>query len=229
MNFQFSIFNFQSRKGGFTLVEMIVSLMIFSIVAVVALAALVKIIDANNKAQTIQSAVTSLSFSLDSMSRELRSGSEIYCIASDSFNPGDMVNPLGCSSYNQSQSNVILAFQSQTLDNTQPNGHAPCHLIYAYRFESASANGPVSLLKAEQQKYSSDNNNTDCKRQFSDSDFTSVIPSNVTLTSYQLGVSYDQTTQPFPLVFVELSGSAGNKETTKTYFTVQTAASPRTP
>ncbi len=65
---------------GFTLVEMIVSLMIFSIVAVVALAALVKIIDANNKAQTIQAAVTSLSFSLDSMSRELRTGSNIHCM-----------------------------------------------------------------------------------------------------------------------------------------------------
>ena len=213
------------KSRGFTLVEMIVSLMIFSIVAVVALAALVKIIDANNKAQTIQAAVTSLSFSLDSMSRELRSGSEIYCNTfSTSFNPTVMGNTLGCQSYNQSQSDVILAFQSTTLDNTQS---PPCRLIYAYRFTTTVTNGPVTLTKAEQPK--NPNSYPNCTYHLTASDFTSVVPSNVTLTSYQLGVNYDQSTHPFPLVFVELSGSAGNKAATQTYFTVQTAASPRTP
>ena len=67
------------RSRGFTLIEIIVSLMIFSLVVVVALAALVKIIDANKRAQTIQDAVVNMSFTMDSMTRELRTGSDYYC------------------------------------------------------------------------------------------------------------------------------------------------------
>ena len=64
---------------GFTLVEMIVSLGIFAVVAVVALGALVRIMTANQKAQTLQSAMTNISFALESMSRELRSGITYHC------------------------------------------------------------------------------------------------------------------------------------------------------
>ena len=78
----------------------------------------------------------------------------------------------------------------------------------------------MQLEKAEQPS-----NSAYCDDPFSSDSYTSVIPSNVTLASYQLGVSTDQ----YPLVFVELSGTAGNKEQTKTYFSVQTAMSPRTP
>src|SRR3989344_4857691 len=67
------------NSRAFTLVEMIVALGIFSIVAVVALGALVKIISANKKAQTLQASITNLSFALDSMSRELRVGTKYHC------------------------------------------------------------------------------------------------------------------------------------------------------
>ena len=201
------------RTRAFTLVEMIVSLAIFMIVAVVALAALVKIIDANAKAQTIQAAVTSLSFSMDSMSRELRSGSSVYCESSfsGSFDPSAMSGAGNCSSSGQNQ---LIAFKSSVLD---PNSTPPCNLIYAYEFVPNS-NGTYSLEKAQQTK---DGHN--CADTLSS--FTSVIPSNVVLTSYQMGMSSSQ----FPLVFINLSGYAGTKAETQTFFTVQTAASPRTP
>ena len=195
--------------------------MIFSIVAVVALAALVKIIDANNKAQTIQAAVTSLSFSLDAMSRELRTGSNIYCVVSSdgTFDPSSPPsNSNNCPLTQNNGQNQLIAFQSA---RTSTAGNNPCRLWYAYLFTGTN---PVQLEKAEQPSYSND-----CKDTFSSGLFTSVVPSNVVLTSYQMGVNYDQNNQPFPLVFVELSGYAGTKEQTKTYFTVQTAASARTP
>ena len=215
MNFQFSIFNFKFRQRGFTLVEMIVSLMIFSIVAVVALAALVKIIDANNKAQTIQAAVTSLSFSLDAMSREIRTGSNIYCVNSNdgSFDPTDPPPNSSNCPLNQSSGQNLIVFQSARASTAE----SACRLWYAYFFTGTV---PVQLEKAEQPS-----NSTDCDDSFSSDSYTSVVPSNVTLTAYQLSVSTDQ----YPLVFVELSGTAGNKEQTKTYFSVQTAMSPRTP
>ncbi|MEK7501416.1 MAG: type II secretion system protein [Patescibacteria group bacterium] len=62
----------KNKKEGFTLIEMVVSLAIFSVVAVIALGALMRIISANQKAQAIQAAVTNVNFALESMSRELR-------------------------------------------------------------------------------------------------------------------------------------------------------------
>ena len=62
------------NSQAFSLVEMIVSMAIFSVVAVIALGALTKIIASNRKAQSLQSSITNLNFMLDSMSRELRVG-----------------------------------------------------------------------------------------------------------------------------------------------------------
>ena len=56
-----------------------VSLGIFSIVAVVAAGSLLKIIDANKKAQSVKSVINNVSFALESMSRELRTGTLYYC------------------------------------------------------------------------------------------------------------------------------------------------------
>lgn len=61
-------------QKGFTLVEMMVSLAIFSVVMVVALGAFLKIVDVNKRAQSIESAVNNLNFTMEAMSRELRTG-----------------------------------------------------------------------------------------------------------------------------------------------------------
>src|SRR4051812_23311158 len=66
---------------GFTLIEMIVSLAIFTVVAVVAVGSLVRVVALNRQAQTLQSSVNNLSFALDSMSREIRQGSALTCIS----------------------------------------------------------------------------------------------------------------------------------------------------
>ena len=73
-----------NRNKGFTLIEMIVALALFAIVAVVALGALMKIISANKKAQSLQSAITNINYALESISREMRVGSNFSCIANPS-------------------------------------------------------------------------------------------------------------------------------------------------
>jgi prepilin-type N-terminal cleavage/methylation domain-containing protein len=72
-------------RGGFTLVEMMVSLAIFAIVIVISVGSLLVMIDLNAKAQALYSATTNLSFALDSMTRELRTGYHYFC------DPGLMV------------------------------------------------------------------------------------------------------------------------------------------
>lgn len=76
----------QKRKHherGFTLVEMMVSLMVFSIVMTISVGTLLIMIDVNAKAQALYSSMTNVSFALDSMTREIRMGYGYYCDVSE--------------------------------------------------------------------------------------------------------------------------------------------------
>ena len=199
-----------SRRRGFTLVEMIVSLMIFAVVAVVALGAVIKIISTNKKAQTLQSAITNVSFALDAMSRDVRVGSSYYCANNAGTSPGTLVSSGGntCSSGFSGSSGAIFVFQSPKTDPSSPT----CHLDYSYRFNPQSG-GTFTLEKAQQ---------TSCGVWGT---FTPIVSSDVTISSYYLMVS----NSTYPLVYVEISGYAGTRVTERTYFDINTALSPRTP
>lgn len=73
-----NIFHKQSRTGkassGFTLIEVMVSVGIFSIVMLVALGAVLAIVGANRKAQAVSSIINNLNFALEGMMRDLRTG-----------------------------------------------------------------------------------------------------------------------------------------------------------
>jgi prepilin-type N-terminal cleavage/methylation domain-containing protein len=64
---------------GFTLVEMLVSLALFTIVATMSVGTLLILIGGNSRVVDEQASLTTLSFALDSMTREIRTGSEYYC------------------------------------------------------------------------------------------------------------------------------------------------------
>ncbi|MEK7639118.1 MAG: type II secretion system protein [Patescibacteria group bacterium] len=64
---------------GFTLVEMIVSLGLFSVAVTISVGALLALIASNEQLQEEQIVLTNLSFALDSMTRELRTGTHYYC------------------------------------------------------------------------------------------------------------------------------------------------------
>lgn len=69
------------RKGdaaGFSLVEILVALSIFALVATTTTAALLAVIDANAKSRTLRSAIDNMNVALDSMSRVIRFGTK-YC------------------------------------------------------------------------------------------------------------------------------------------------------
>jgi prepilin-type N-terminal cleavage/methylation domain-containing protein len=68
-----------SEKKGFSLIELMVSLTIFSMVMVVSISTLLTMVDANAKAQALYTAMTNLSFAVDSMSREIRTAYDHYC------------------------------------------------------------------------------------------------------------------------------------------------------
>ncbi|MCE9541611.1 type II secretion system GspH family protein [Candidatus Kaiserbacteria bacterium] len=75
------------RTRGFTLVEMIVAVGLFAIVMLVSISALLSLVDANRKAQALQSVMNNLSIAVDGMVREIREGSNYRCGGVSPSNP----------------------------------------------------------------------------------------------------------------------------------------------
>lgn len=80
------------QNQGFTLIEMIVSLGIFSIVVTTAVGAMLILISTNQQLQSEQNVMTNLSFALDTMTREIRTGYSYFCtsVASELSNHEDL-------------------------------------------------------------------------------------------------------------------------------------------
>jgi prepilin-type N-terminal cleavage/methylation domain-containing protein len=67
------------KNKGFTLIEMLVALSLFTIVVTIAVGAFLSLIGASKSVQGEQSVITTLTFVLDSMTREIRTGTNYYC------------------------------------------------------------------------------------------------------------------------------------------------------
>lgn len=74
-------------ERGFSLVEMMVSVSLFAIIMLVAVGALLSLVDANRKARTLESVMNNLNISLDSMVRSARMGTHYNCNGSGIPNP----------------------------------------------------------------------------------------------------------------------------------------------
>lgn len=76
------------KKAGFTLIEMIVSLGVFAVVVTITVGAILVLISTNQRLQAEQSVMTNLSFALDTMTREMRTGFNYYCESRANYNAG---------------------------------------------------------------------------------------------------------------------------------------------
>ena len=71
-------------KKGFTLIEVMISVAMFSVVMTVALGALLAMSDSDRRAQGLKSVVNNLNFALDSITRTVRTGYNYHCGTSGS-------------------------------------------------------------------------------------------------------------------------------------------------
>lgn len=61
-------------RKGYTLIEMLVAVALFSIVLMICLGSIMTIVDVNRKSQTLTSVMNDLSFSLENMTRTIKTG-----------------------------------------------------------------------------------------------------------------------------------------------------------
>jgi prepilin-type N-terminal cleavage/methylation domain-containing protein len=95
------------RTAGFTLIEMLVSLALYTIVVTISVGSLLVLVDGSARVQGDQSVMTTLTFAMDSMTREIRTGRSYYCDrtnipggGSTIFGSGDQDAILGTTSVN---------------------------------------------------------------------------------------------------------------------------------
>lgn len=107
------------RRSGFTLIEMLVSVALFSVVMLIAGATLLSLVYANRKAQALQSVINNLNVSLDGMVRNVREGEDYRC-GGEAASYGDCTTagtiiyftPFGSPSDDQPQDDWAYAFDS---------------------------------------------------------------------------------------------------------------------
>lgn len=98
-----------AKKAGFTLVEMMVAVGLFALIASISLGAILSIFDANRRSQTSKTVVDNLNFTIENMARTVRFGSSYH-----SCNYGNLTQPANCNT--EAASDVLaVRFQGDTI------------------------------------------------------------------------------------------------------------------
>jgi len=106
-----------SSQGGYTLIELMVSMTIFALVMVAATAAYLSFIAYNRQAESTATVMNSLSYSVDSMTREIRSGSNYTVTIPTAIT---FANQSDCIVTYQLASNAITRTVAQNSSGTCP-------------------------------------------------------------------------------------------------------------
>lgn len=120
-------------QRGFTLVEMIVAVALFAVVMLVSVSTLLALINANRKAQALQSVMNNLNIALDGMVRSARMGTAYHCGASGASAP---LSPADCSAGDN-----VFAFE--------PYGNLLTDQPWVYSY-GVDANGVGRIYKSEE-------------------------------------------------------------------------------
>ncbi len=177
-----------------------VAIAVFSIVMVAATGALLNVIDANNKAKSIKTAVNNITLALETISKDMRMGSDYFC--DDGDNDGDCHD-----------GGTLISFKSSKTERPY---------IY-YKFEDKEGIGQIfSCVSEEDNKDGNDCSGTYFALTSSEVDLKSVrfYVTGVDNSTNAIGAGKTQ-----PRVIITISGEAGSKIKTKTQFDLQTSIS----
>ena len=185
------------------MIEILVSLSIFAVVATVGVGSLMVLINANSKVQNMQSAVSNASFALDSMTRQIRTGAYYDCVTG-SPTSNDMTN------------------QTYTNDCSSPYS--------TFFFTETATNGITANLSNHRVGYrvaSLSNGNKAIERWIDNgASWQPITASNVNIDTFQFIVSHSSNSNDrSPTVSIYLHGSVGgaSAQDTNGSFALQTS------
>ena len=192
---------------GFTLVEMMVAIAVFSIVMVAAMSALLNVIDANNKARAIKTAINNVSFALEGITKDMRVGTNYLCGNDlDTVRNAMGLNGLDCSD----QGGSVIGYRST---RTGEKVAGKYNYVF-YRFNASSIDECM------------EKNGIICS---DSSKFNKITSSEVEIaTNSRFYVIGANTAGKQPRMIMTLSGTAGAKAKIQTTFDLQTSVSQRT-
>jgi prepilin-type N-terminal cleavage/methylation domain-containing protein len=208
------------KQSGFTLIEMIVSLALFSVVVTIAVGALLVLISSNQRLQNEQSVMTNLSFALDSMTREIRTGSNYYCVNRNSVNAGP--------------TDTRIFRDGAVLDSSVVGACATGKTNAAHRYQGISfVEAGESITGAANTKivYFYDATEQSIFRRVSGQDAQSIVSSGIVITDAEFFVTSPQVLSDGdlrqPVVTIYLEAKDSNDPTEKVY-KIQTTVTQRT-
>lgn len=205
--------NRQQMNRGFSLIEIIVSLGIFMIVAVVATGTLLKVVEAGKKAQATKAVVNNLQFALESISREIRMGKKFHCDTNVNPSASSLIIPASCP--NAANANAYLAFEPST-----SRGGVNSNDRFAYRFVTQNVGGNV-IGRIEK----SDSNDGGID------DFYAITAPEVDIDDMRFivsGAEAESSGTRYPTkVTLIIKGTVGAKDRLRSDFSLQTTITPR--
>lgn len=217
----------KNQQSGFTLIESMVAIAIFTIVMVIGISALLNVNNTNKKSQNLRTIIDSLNFTMEDMARNFKLGSYYHCVGP--ADPGIAVgtvndflaDPEDCGTGTHS-GYLAAALESMNGRPTDPAttlAHADDQVVYMFEVMPGVVNpnspDPVCTLK---------------KSTNGGRDFATILPPEVHIDCSQSGFNvYNTKNDRFtaaPRVLIRIGGIVVYKDVT-TPFTLQTSASQR--
>lgn len=191
-------------KNGFTLVETMISISLFLIIIISGIGALVNTNLIGSKAQNMHSIMDNLSFIMEDMSRNLKTGYNFHC----DIGIGDLTTPRTCA-----EGGYSMAFEAS--GNTEnPDDQ------WVYKIELGAKAGEYNIFKSTEGGSTSP---VDTFVQLNPDEVVLGVDSKFLVLGDETGdVIQDQQ----PMVIIRLVGEIYYKDT-KTPFSIQTSASQR--
>lgn len=190
----------QNKKHAFTLVEIMVAISIFAIIALIVVQAFITADRVNKKAQAMKTVIDNLHFALNTISFNLQQGGTYHCLTSvPSLPPPDPIAGLNC----RNGGNAIV-FRSPKSGDTK---------TISYKLGDCNGDGKNEI----------------CYWKTGMPDFTPITMKNLEINTMKFYVSNSESGdgRVMPRVFFTVSGKAKLGKDVATEFQLQTVVSER--
>lgn len=116
------ILNFKNKNKGYTIIETMISISLFLILVITGIGSLLNANVVHNKSRNVRAIMDNLSFIMEDMSRNLRTGYNYRCYYGDGDSPtdwgqpGDITDPRSC------ENGYAIAFEEAISGDPQDDG-----------------------------------------------------------------------------------------------------------